>query len=73
MKLRSSILTLAALAAIAAAAPGHARGPGGCAGDRCGGGDPTSVPEPTDAVLLLMGAAGVVIGRRLQVRAQNKR
>lgn len=33
---------------------------------------PTSVPEPSDAVLLLMGATGVVIGRRLHARAQRK-
>jgi hypothetical protein len=32
---------------------------------------PTNVPEPTDAVLLLMGAAGVVIGRRLHARKKQ--
>jgi hypothetical protein len=34
-------------------------------------GGATSVPEPTDAVLLLMGAAGVVIGRRLHARKKK--
>jgi hypothetical protein len=32
----------------------------------------TSIPEPSDAILLLMGAAGVVIGRRLHARAKRK-
>jgi hypothetical protein len=77
MKFSSSMLTLAAVAAIAAAAPasaqsgGHNPGRGG--GGRGNGGDPTSVPEPTDAVLLLMGAVGVVVGRRMHARAQKKR
>jgi len=31
----------------------------------------TSVPEPSDAVLLLMGAAGVVVGRRLHARKRR--
>ena len=35
-------------------------------------GGATSVPEPSDAILLLMGAAGVVIGRRLHARAKRK-
>ena len=29
---------------------------------------PTPVPEPSDAVLLLLGVAGVAIGRRMQAR-----
>jgi hypothetical protein len=80
MKFSSSMLTLAAVAAIAAAAPASAQsgagdpGHGGRGGgSRGGGGNPTSVPEPTDAVLLLMGAVGVVVGRRMHARAQKKR
>ncbi len=34
-------------------------------------GGATSVPEPTDAVLLLIGAAGVIIGRRLHARKKR--
>ena len=34
-------------------------------------GGATSVPEPTDAVLLLMGVAGVVVGRRLHARKKQ--
>ncbi len=34
-------------------------------------GGATSVPEPTDAVLLLMGAAGVIIGRRLHANKKQ--
>ncbi len=37
-----------------------------------GGGDPTPVPEPSDAILLLMGATGVVIGRQLHARVQRE-
>ncbi len=32
---------------------------------------PTSVPEPGDAVLVLMGAAGVIVGRKLHARARR--
>lgn len=35
-------------------------------------GGATSVPEPGDAVLLLMGAAGVIIGRKLHARAKRR-
>ena len=34
-------------------------------------GGATSVPEPSDAVLLLMGAAGVVVGRKLHARKRR--
>jgi hypothetical protein len=42
------------------------------AGGSASSGGATSVPEPADAVLLLMGAAGVVIGRRLHANAKKK-
>ena len=35
-------------------------------------GGATSVPEPTDALLLLLGAAGVAIGRRMHARRDRR-
>jgi hypothetical protein len=35
-------------------------------------GSATSVPEPTDALLLLLGAAGVAIGRRMHARRDRR-
>jgi len=32
----------------------------------------TSIPEPSDAILLLMGATGIVIGRKLHARARRR-
>lgn len=57
--------------AVAPATAGHWGG-SSSGGSSSGGGDPTPVPEPTDAALLLLGAAGVVIGRRLHARAKRK-
>lgn len=38
-----------------------------------GTGTATAVPEPTDALLVLLGVAGVVIGRRMHAsRDRNK-
>ncbi len=76
MKLAQTLFAATALAAAAlSVAPASAdhwgRPPEG--GSSSGGSkDPTSVPEPADAVLLLMGATGVVIGRSLHARAQRK-
>jgi len=82
MKVAHTLFAVAT-AAILAAAPAYATfgghdghdGPpsssSSSGGTRDPGG-PTSVPEPTDAVLLLMGVAGVVIGRKLHARAQRK-
>ncbi len=77
MKLAQTLFAASALAAatlfVAPASadswspPSH--GDGGSPKDP---GGPTSVPEPSDAILLLMGATGVVIGRRLHARAQRK-
>jgi hypothetical protein len=72
--------TFLAVAAIAlAAAPafaGHGRHPGypttpPSPPSTSSSGGATPVPEPTDAVLVLMGAAGVVIGRRFHARAKR--
>ncbi len=73
------ILFTAAAAATISVAPAHA---GGWWGGRSGGhsssgghgssGGATPVPEPSDAILLLMGAAGVVIGRKLHARAKRR-
>jgi len=68
MKLAHTVLTAATVAAAAflvapASATFHPEGPKD---------PPTSVPEPSDAILLLMGAAGVVVGRKLHARAQRK-
>lgn len=71
MKLAHTLFAATALAAATLfVAPASAdRGPpeGGSSS-----GGPTSVPEPSDAILLLMGATGVVIGRRLHARAERK-
>ncbi len=71
MKLARTLFAATALAAaplfVAPASAGH------WGGSPSGGlTDPTPVPEPSDAALLLLGAAGVVIGRRLHARAQRK-
>lgn len=75
MKLAHTLLAATALAAatlfVAPATASHGGPPEG--GSSSGGsGDPTPVPEPSDAALLLLGATGVVIGRRLHARAQRK-
>ena len=78
MKLAHTLFAATALAAatlfVAPASAGSWGPPEG--GSSSGGsrdpGGPTSVPEPSDAILLLMGATGVVIGRRLHARAERK-
>jgi hypothetical protein len=78
MKLAPTLFAVTALAAatlfVAPASAGFWGPPEG--GSSSGGtkdpGTPTSVPEPSDAILLLMGATGVVLGRRLHARAQRK-
>ncbi len=76
MKSARILLAATALAAatlfVAPASADHSGPPEG--GSSSGGSkDPTSVPEPSDAVLLLMGATGVVIGRRLHARAAQRK
>jgi hypothetical protein len=77
MKLAYSLLIAGAAAALSFA-PADAHG-GGHGSSSSGGhntssssssssGGATSVPEPSDAVLLPMGVAGVVIGRKLHAR-----
>lgn len=72
---------LFAAAALAAIVPAPAQagqhGPSGASGSAAAsaGSTPsggTSIREPSDAVLVLMGAAGVVIGRKLHARARRK-
>lgn len=81
MKVAQSLFAVAAVAAATLfVAPSSAHGyghdgpPSGSSsgGPRDPGTPPTSVPEPADAVLLLMGVTGVVIGRKLHARAQRK-
>jgi hypothetical protein len=80
MKLAYSVIVAGAACALAFA-PAYAHGGAhGSSGGRSSPGGPTppaasggatSVPEPSDAVLLLMGAAGVVIGRKLHARKRR--
>ena len=76
MKLSHILFAAASIAAISIT-PAQAGFFGGDHGDShhsesSTSGGATSVPEPSDAILLLMGAAGVVIGRRLHARAKRK-
>lgn len=73
MKLARAFFAAAAFAAIASA-PAHADGGIGGKHDTSSSSSTssgTSIPEPSDAILLLMGAAGVVIGRKLHARAKR--
>ncbi len=79
MKVAHTLFAVAAAAAVTlAVAPAYAGfghdGPpsSSSSGGAHDPGGPTSVPEPADAVLLLMGVTGVVIGRKLHARAQRK-
>ncbi len=76
MKLAHTLFAATALAAatlfVAPASADHWGGPPEGGSSSGGSKDPTPVPEPSDAILLLMGATGVVIGRRLHARAQRK-
>jgi hypothetical protein len=53
---------LAVTLALAAVGAAHAGVPGAA----------IPVPEPSDAILVLMGAAGIFVGRRLHARQTNK-
>ncbi|HLZ78411.1 MAG TPA: PEP-CTERM sorting domain-containing protein [Sphingomonas sp.] len=77
MKLARTLFAATALAAATLfVAPASADHGGASSGGSSGGSKdpetPTSVPEPSDAALLLLGATGLVIGRRLHARAQRK-
>ncbi|WP_019832020.1 hypothetical protein [Sphingomonas sp. PR090111-T3T-6A] len=79
MKVAHSLFAAGAIAAatlfVAPASAGHGHDgppPSSSSGGSHDPGGPTSVPEPADAVLLLMGVTGVVIGRKLHARAQRK-
>lgn len=81
MKVAHSLFAISAIAAatlfVAPASAGHSWGhdgppPSSSSGGSHDPGGPTSVPEPADAVLLLMGVTGVVIGRKLHARTQRK-
>ena len=80
MKLSHSLLVAVTVAAATlfvapASAADHGDGNNSSSGGNngsSGGGDPTPVPEPSDAILLLMGATGVVIGRQLHARVQRE-
>jgi hypothetical protein len=74
MKLARALFAAAAFAAIASApaqADGGSKGKHDTPSSSSTSGG-TSIPEPSDAILLLMGAAGVVIGRKLHARAKRK-
>ena len=79
MQFAHALFAAAALAAIvpAPAQAGHHHGAPSSSGDSTASAGPassggTSIPEPSDAILVLMGAAGVVIGRKLHARARRK-
>ncbi|HET8613785.1 MAG TPA: PEP-CTERM sorting domain-containing protein [Sphingomonas sp.] len=76
---KTALIALASGFALMAASPAMARhhfwpwggSSGGTAPAPSSSGGATSVPEPTDAVLFLLGAAGIVIGRKLQSRKRD--